>query len=85
VLDAQLSHPTDERLFYIISVLDAGYSIDRVHHLTTIDKLFLSKLARISTLRKTVPQYSLDSLTERFVHRLTASRTVRSSPGCRTT
>jgi hypothetical protein len=70
VLDAQLSHPTDERLFYIISVLDAGYSIDRVHHLTTIDKLFLSKLARISTLRKTVPQYSLDSLTERFVHTL---------------
>ncbi|KAG2530656.1 hypothetical protein JM18_001304 [Phytophthora kernoviae] len=70
VLDEQLKHPTDERLFYIISALDAGYTIDRVHELTKIDKWFLSKLARISTLGKTVPNFTLDSLTERFVRTL---------------
>ncbi|KAL3665461.1 hypothetical protein V7S43_009499 [Phytophthora oleae] len=70
VLDAQLSHPTDERLFYIISALDAGYTVDRVHELTKIDKWFLSKLARISSLRKTVPKFTLDTLSERFMRTL---------------
>ncbi|KAE8966453.1 hypothetical protein PF010_g27669 [Phytophthora fragariae] len=44
-----------------------------MQQLTKIDKRFLSKLSRISTLRKTVSQYSLgtlDTLTERFVHTL---------------
>eukprot|EP00644_Phytophthora_capsici_P005191 jgi/Phyca11/12765/fgenesh1_pg.PHYCAscaffold_1_\ len=36
-LDAQLSHPTDERLFYIISAFAAG-TIERVHELTEIGK-----------------------------------------------
>ncbi|KAE9277894.1 hypothetical protein PF008_g28749 [Phytophthora fragariae] len=38
-----------------------------MQQLTKIDKRFLSKLSRISTLRKTVSQYSLGTLTERFV------------------
>ncbi|KAE8970925.1 hypothetical protein PR002_g26971 [Phytophthora rubi] len=37
-----------------------------MHQLIKIDKRFPSKLSRISTLRKTVSQYSLDTLTERF-------------------
>ncbi|KAE8966917.1 hypothetical protein PR001_g28254 [Phytophthora rubi] len=44
-----------------------------MQQLTKIDKRFLSKLSRISTLRKTVSQYSLgtlDTLTERFVRTL---------------
>lgn len=41
----------DERLFNVISALDAGYTINRVHELTKIDNWFLSKLPRISSLR----------------------------------
>ncbi|OWY99836.1 Carbamoyl-phosphate synthase [Phytophthora megakarya] len=37
-LESGGSHPTNERLFYIVSVQDVGYTIDRVHELTKIDK-----------------------------------------------
>lgn len=51
LIDAQLRKPTDERLFYVISAFDAGYSIDQVHDLTRIDRWFLSKLRHIAQLR----------------------------------
>ncbi|RLN86983.1 hypothetical protein BBJ28_00018286, partial [Nothophytophthora sp. Chile5] len=70
VLDEQLSHPTDERLFYIISALDAGYTIDRVHELTKIDKWFLSKLSRISMLRNAVSKFTLNTMNERVFRTL---------------
>jgi carbamoyl-phosphate synthase large subunit/carbamoyl-phosphate synthase small subunit len=62
VLDEQLKHPTDERLFYVIAAIDAGYSIDRVHDLTKIDRWFLSKLYRISLLRKGLGSFSLPTV-----------------------
>ncbi|KAH9159436.1 hypothetical protein LEN26_002346 [Aphanomyces euteiches] len=63
-IDANLKKPTDERLFYVIAALDAGYSVDEVHKLTKIDKWFLSKLHHISSLRKGMKSLgSLDKLT----------------------
>ncbi|KAI9988680.1 hypothetical protein PInf_022138 [Phytophthora infestans] len=35
--------PMDERLFNVISALDAGYTINRVHELTKIDNWFLAR------------------------------------------
>ncbi|TMW65624.1 hypothetical protein Poli38472_008266 [Pythium oligandrum] len=70
VLEDRLKHPTDERLFYVMAALDAGYSVDKVHDLTKIDRWFLSKLMRISLLRKAIPSYSLSTMDERFVKTL---------------
>lgn len=63
VLDANLTKPTDERLFYVISALDAGYTVDQVYQLTKIDKWFLSKLKHISQLRIDASKLSIDAVT----------------------
>ncbi|KAL0590019.1 hypothetical protein ABG067_001986 [Albugo candida] len=65
ILDEHLRSPTDERLFYVMAALDAGYSIDQIHQLTKIDRWFLSKLAHISLLRKCIGRdFSLETLYE---------------------
>ena len=46
-IEKALSEPTDMRVFVIAKALLAGYSIDRIHELTKIDKWFLSKLENI--------------------------------------
>ncbi len=46
-LDMALSHPTDTRMFAIAAALDAGYTIDRIHDLTKIDRWFLEQLMHI--------------------------------------
>lgn len=46
-VDASLSAPTDKRIFVIEKAFDKGYSIDRIHELTRIDKWFLHKLKNI--------------------------------------
>ena len=37
-IDAALTHPTDKRIFYISQALKKGYSVDKIHELTKIDK-----------------------------------------------
>lgn len=49
-LEKELSEPTDKRLFAISQALESGYSIDRIHELTKIDKWFLSRLKRITDI-----------------------------------
>ncbi|KAL1915643.1 uncharacterized protein VTP21DRAFT_6402 [Calcarisporiella thermophila] len=59
-LDKALSVPTDRRLFAIgQAMIDEGYSVDKVHSLTKIDKWFLNKLANIVEVRKALPQEGL--------------------------
>ena len=48
-LDKSLSEPTDKRIFYIAQALEQGYSVDRIHQLTKIDKWFLYRLQNIVT------------------------------------
>mmetsp|Transcript_9613 Transcript_9613/g.36018 ORF Transcript_9613/g.36018 Transcript_9613/m.36018 type:complete len:1506 (-) Transcript_9613:175-4692(-) len=50
-LEDKLKNPTDERLWMVQTALEQGYSIDRVHALTKIDRWFLSKLKMISTMK----------------------------------
>ncbi len=42
-----LQSPTDKRILIIEKALEEGYSIDRIHELTKIDKWFLYKLEKI--------------------------------------
>ena len=46
-LDHALAAPTDKRIFFLSQALHAGYSIDRLHEHTKIDRWFLEKLQNI--------------------------------------
>ena len=46
-IDAALKDPEDNRIFVISKALKAGYSIDRIHELTHIDRWFLQRLSSI--------------------------------------
>ena len=51
-IDTALSHPTDKRIFIIANALHKGYTVDRIHELTKIDKWFLYKLQGILNIEK---------------------------------
>ncbi len=51
-IDEALSHPTDKRIFIIANALHKGYTVDRIHELTKIDKWFLYKLQGILNVEK---------------------------------
>ncbi len=46
-IDKALAEPTDMRIFVIAKALRAGYTVDKIHDLTKIDRWFLEKLAGI--------------------------------------
>ncbi len=69
-IDKELSNPTDMRIFVIANAFERGYSVDRIHDLTKIDKWFLIKLHNIFSLKKELEKYNtLDELpTEQLKH-----------------
>jgi len=46
-LEKELKCPTDERLFGIAEAIKKGYTIDRIHELTRIDRWFIHKIKNI--------------------------------------
>ncbi len=46
-IDESLSNPTDMRIFAVASAFEKGYTVDKIHDLTKIDKWFLYKLKSI--------------------------------------
>ena len=56
-IDAELSKPTDKRIFYIAQALKNGYDTGRIHELTKIDKWFLDKLQGIVAIEKELEKY----------------------------
>lgn len=62
-LDTALANPTDTRIFAIAQALEKGYSVDRIHNLTKIDKWFLVKLRIIIEIKNDLTSFdSLDAL-----------------------
>jgi carbamoyl-phosphate synthase large subunit len=51
-IDQELSEPTDMRILVIEKAFNEGYSIDRIHELTKIDRWFLVKLKKIFDLKE---------------------------------
>ncbi len=49
--DLELAEPTDMRILVIEKAFEEGYSVDRIHELTRIDKWFLVKLKNIHDLK----------------------------------
>lgn len=46
-IDHALADPTDKRIFVISQAMQQGYTVDRIHELTKIDRWFLFKLRHI--------------------------------------
>lgn len=62
-IDRELRQPTDKRIFVIAKAMQQGYSVDRIHELTKIDRWFLYKLQNIIDTHSELAQYdSLDEL-----------------------
>lgn len=67
-LDEALCRPTDKRVFYIAEALKKGYTVDRIHELTRIDRWFLEKLQNIITIEHDLEEYnSLESVPSEMV------------------
>ncbi len=69
-VEKELAQPTDMRIFVIADALEKGYSVDRIHELTKIDRWFLYKLKNIFDLKKalasskTIKELGDDKLSE---------------------
>ncbi|MBD5351456.1 MAG: carbamoyl-phosphate synthase (glutamine-hydrolyzing) large subunit [Bacteroides sp.] len=62
-LDKALKEPTDKRIFFLAQALQEGYSVERIHELTKIDRWFLHKLNNIiQTSQELAEHKSLDRL-----------------------
>lgn len=59
-IDRALSEPTDKRIFVLSQALRHGYTIERIHELTKIDRWFLHKLNNIIQTFSELQEY--DSL-----------------------
>ena len=58
-LDHALKSPTDKRVFALAEAFSRGYSVDRIHELTKIDRWFLYKLRNIVATSDELSQYSI--------------------------
>ncbi len=61
-LDAALSAPTDKRIFAIAQAMYEGYTIDRIHELTRIDRWFLQRLHHIIDTDNRLHRVTLEQL-----------------------
>jgi carbamoyl-phosphate synthase large subunit len=53
-LKEALAKPTDRRIFAVYRALSEGWSIDRIHGLTRIDRWFLGKMANVLSCEKSI-------------------------------
>eukprot|EP01132_Coremiostelium_polycephalum_P007604 gene7604-9349_t len=60
--DEELENPTNNRIFVLASAFRDGYSVDRVHSLTKIDRWFLTKLKYIIDLETHLSNYRETSI-----------------------
>ncbi len=57
-IDHELTNPTDRRIFAINEAFEKGYSVDKIHELTKIDRWFLYKLEHIFKLKNELVKYN---------------------------
>jgi carbamoyl-phosphate synthase large subunit len=57
-IEKELSNPTDMRIFVIEKAFEEGYSVDRIHDLTKIDKWFLYRLKNIFDIKSELEKYT---------------------------
>ncbi|MFC2119153.1 carbamoyl-phosphate synthase (glutamine-hydrolyzing) large subunit [Bacteroidota bacterium] len=64
-IEAELSNPTDMRIFVIEQAFEKGYSVDEIYKYTKIDKWFLVKLRNIFDLKNQMEKHkTLENLSD---------------------
>ncbi len=68
-LDDSLKNADDERIFVLSKALERGYTVDKLHEVTKIDKFFINKLKNIVDLSKRLRSYTIEDLPEHVLRR----------------
>ncbi|KAJ5200807.1 ATP-grasp fold subdomain 1 [Penicillium cf. griseofulvum] len=61
-IKGELQTPSDQRLFAIANAMAAGYTVDDIWKLTSIDKWFLSRLKGLSDFGKSISTFNATSV-----------------------
>ncbi|MBD3289952.1 carbamoyl-phosphate synthase (glutamine-hydrolyzing) large subunit [candidate division KSB1 bacterium] len=61
-IDSELTEPTDKRVFAVAEALHHGYSIDKIHELSKIDRWFLNNIRKIVDTEQKLSKCTLDDL-----------------------
>ncbi|KAJ3377801.1 hypothetical protein HDU84_008194, partial [Entophlyctis sp. JEL0112] len=61
-IDEELRNPSDQRLFAIANAMHIGYSVDKIHEMTSIDRWFLHKLKNIVDTDKALSMYTAQNI-----------------------
>ena len=69
-LQKRLAVPSDRRMWDLFRALDRGWSVERIHELTKIDRWFLRQFTEIVELRRTAAGEGLDRITQDGMRRL---------------
>ena len=67
-LDYAISSPNDKRIYAIAEAFDLGYTVERIHELSKIDKWFLYKLKNIVTTKKELEVLQKNDLDEEIIN-----------------
>lgn len=59
-LEKEISPPTDKTIFAIYEALKKGYSVEKIHDLSQIDRWFLHHLAAIAKIEKIIKKKALN-------------------------
>jgi len=71
-IDQIMTVPTDQRVFAIAEALKRGYSVEKLHDMTCIDRWFLYKLKHIHDLKAAIAKSAFGS--DHFVHLLGSAK-----------
>ncbi len=61
-IDNSIAIPNDKRMFVIAKALRMGYTVDRIHELSKIDKWFLYKMKNIIDIENKLVNYNLTTI-----------------------
>jgi len=61
-LDKAIQQPTDKRMFAIAQALRQGYSVDKIHDLSKIDRWFLFKMKNIIEVEQELCKHNIEKL-----------------------
>ncbi|MFO8109913.1 MAG: carbamoyl-phosphate synthase (glutamine-hydrolyzing) large subunit [Thermoplasmata archaeon] len=66
-LDRELTEPTDKRMFATAEAMKRGYSIDKIHRMTKVDRWFLHKMKNIIDLAKKMEELLLPEFSQELM------------------
>ena len=62
-----IEHPTDRRIYALIEAMKKGYSIEKIHGLSKVDKWFLFKLKKVVEIEERISKTSLGEISKELL------------------